>query len=158
MVRERKLSMTKNFREKFLALLDEAFPESVPKVKATELVSKVESKTVKDTPKVVHKAGKAPQKASKKRPSIDSVRYRLVVAPTAQTEYLQELLTPACATHNAAVAKALRGAGKTGLTFAELVATIRQNGWKTTSPNPEGILRWHLRHLERDRQLIEKVS
>jgi hypothetical protein len=46
---------------------------------------------------------------------------------------------------------------KTGLTFVEMVAAVKNSGWKTSSPNPEGILRWHLGHLEHERGLVERV-
>jgi site-specific DNA-cytosine methylase len=99
----------------------------------------------------------AAKKPRVKRADVANARFRLVAKPATNADYLKQLLTPHEKTHNAHVARALAMGGKTGLTFVEMVAAVKNSGWKTSSPNPEGILRWHLGHLEHERGLVERV-
>lgn len=96
----------------------------------------------------------APAVAKSRAPKRSGTLFRLVQT---DSEYLAKLLTPACTTHNAAVAKALQQAGRKGMTFEAMVAIIQKTGWKSTSANPVGILGWHLGYLEHRRGLVERV-
>jgi hypothetical protein len=93
-----------------------------------------------------------------KRADVSNARFRIVAKPATNADYAKQLLMPTEKTHNANVYRALAAAGKTGLTFVEMVANVKKAGWQTSSPNPEGILRWHLGHLEHERGLVERVG
>lgn len=90
-----------------------------------------------------------------KKAAVGKARFRLVKKiPAAQFNYLRELMTPECRTHNAMVVKLLSRAGREGLSVGELLAAATKLGWETTSPNPAHILGWHVNHL-RGRGILE---
>lgn len=137
-------------------VLAQAGEASDEEVKA--FISKTKPNDLVPSPKQVQQMVDASTKKPRvKRADVANARFRLVAKPATNGDYLKQLLTPTEKTHNAHVARALATGGKTGLTFVEMVATVRKAGWQTTSPNPEGILRWHLGHLEHERGLVERV-
>jgi hypothetical protein len=126
-----------------------------PQVKTPQKAAK---KAQEDKPKPQAKASqKAPAVTGSRPKGGKGTRYRLIKGELANA-YLVKILEPACVTHNATVAKALKTAGQGGISFDDLVANILKTGWKTTSANPSGILRWHLGCLELRHKLVERVQ
>jgi len=127
-------------------------PAPAPPAAAKKPLKKAKEVTPEPVQKVAQKAPTVKVTRSK---GGKSALYRLVKS---DSPYLTKLLAADCATHNAAVAKALKMAGQKGITFDNMVANIQKTGWKTTSGNPAGILRWHLGCLEFRHQLVERIS
>jgi site-specific DNA-cytosine methylase len=108
-----------------------------------------------DTAKRERSPRAARQAAAPREPRIGA-RWRLAKIPAARMEYVRKLMSRDCRTHNAAVAKALSGE-RGGIAFDEIMARARADGWETTSPNPRGILKWHL-DLLRKMGIVEEAK
>jgi len=118
-------------------------------VKRSE-VEPCRQKTAIAKPIAVRKAQKRPRRSRQVKPGSPRgvKRYRL-------TTTADHSAWKSRTTHNAFIVRALYDGP---LTFVDLIKELKLLGWKTSSPNPVNIVRWHVQDLKNKFVIIEEVN